>query len=337
MGIMTIENDGFAFGDIPIKRGEAICPMPSKTKIFIDGREGTTGLCIDSRLEGRVDLELLHIDDALRKDPTERKRLINEADVVFLCLPDDAARESVSFCENDRTVIIDASTAHRTNDAWAYGLPELGEEYKAKIIGSKRIAVPGCYATGFLLLMQPLVKAGLLPADYPVTCAAASGYSGGGKKLIAVYDEHGTEEKMNAPRFYATGLNHKHLPEMQKISGLQYPPVFLPMVGNYYNGMTVVCPILPRLLPKKVTKDGLRKFYGEVYAGEANIQLMPADESVSLDNGFLGATECNGTNNVQLFILGNDEQIMLASRLDNLGKGASLAAVQLMEMALGGK
>ena len=217
-------------------------------RVFVDGQEGTTGLEINERLKKRNDINLLKIDPDKRKEKSERKKLINEADIVFLCLPDDAARESVSLLENSGARIIDSSTAHRTNDLWTYGLPELSTSQREKIRTSKRVSVPGCYATGFNLLMHPLIKEGIVPWDYPATCHAVSGYSGGGKKLIARYEQAASlDESMKSPRFYSLGLKHKHIPEMQKISGLISPPLFTPIVGPYYKGMTVAVPLHSRL------------------------------------------------------------------------------------------
>ena len=227
-------------------------------KVFVDGQEGTTGLQIHERLQARKDIEILKIDPEKRKDPKERKKLINEADIVFLCLPDEAARESVSLVENNNTRIIDASTAHRTNDSWAYGLPELSPAHREKIRNSSRVSVPGCHATGFNVLMYPLIKEGLVQKDYPVTCHSVTGYSGGGKKRIAEYDAAGvSDESMKSPRFYALSLKHKHLPEMQKISGLAKPPLFTPIIGANYKGMTVAIPLYSSLLPKKSSAESI--------------------------------------------------------------------------------
>ena len=219
-------------------------------KIFVDGQEGTTGLQINERLQKRNDVDLLKIDPDKRKDLGERKRLINEADIVFLCLPDDAAKESVALAEGSKARIIDASTAHRTNSAWAYGFPELSPDFRNRIRNSDRVSVPGCYASGFIALMYPLIKEGIVPTAYPVTCHAVSGYSGGGKKRIAEYDAADpSDDSMKSPRFYALALKHKHMPEMQKISGLPNLPLFTPIIGPYYKGMTVAVPLYSSLLP----------------------------------------------------------------------------------------
>lgn len=305
-------------------------------KIFVDGQEGTTGLQINERLQMRSNIELLRIDPEKRKDSLERKKLLNEADIVFLCLPDEAAKESVSLVENDRTRIIDASTAHRTNEMWAYGLPELSPQHRENIRVSKRVSVPGCYATGFNILMYPLVKEGIVPKDYPVTCHAVSGYSGGGKKLIARYETpEPLDESMRSPSFYALGLKHKHLPEMQKISGLAQPPLFTPMVGPYYTGMTVAIPLYSRLLCERRGAAALSDFYSEYYAGQRFIKVFSYGSESNLMNGFLYATGCNDTNMLEIYTAGGDEHILLTARLDNLGKGASGAAVQCMNIMLG--
>lgn len=306
------------------------------TRIFVDGQEGTTGLQINERLQKRLDLEILKIDPEKRKDMEERKKLLNKADIVFLCLPDDAARESVSFVDNDSTRIIDASTAHRTNDDWAYGMPELGSSFREKIRTSKRVSVPGCYATGFNILLHPLIKEGLVPVDYPVTCHAVSGYSGAGKKMIALYETgEPLEESMKSPRFYAMGLKHKHIPEMQKYSGLVQPPLFSPIIAAYYKGMTVAIPLYTRLLKNNASAAEVCASLAGFYEGQSFVKVFPFGSEGSLVNGFLSATGCNDTNMLEINVTGNDEHIMLSARLDNLGKGASGAAVQCMNIMLG--
>lgn len=303
-----------------------------KHKVFIDGKEGTTGLKIFERFAGRDDLEILAIGDEKRKDVAERKRLINEADVVFLCLPDAAARESVSLVENEHTVIIDASTAHRTLENWAYGLPELSEEQRAAVCTSKRIAVPGCYATGFVTVVAPLVRLGILPKDYPVTAHAVSGYSGGGKKLIAEYEASDRAPGYDSPRLYALGLAHKHIPEMHKYSGVAYAPVFNPLVCDYYNGMAVSVPLYTRLLNKKLSPKELALQYADFYAGQQFISVLPHEE---VTEGILYSNALAGTNRLEIIVCGNEDQLTVVSRFDNLGKGASGAAVQCMNLALG--
>ncbi len=303
-----------------------------KHKVFIDGKEGTTGLKIFERFAGRDDLEILAIDEGKRKDVTERKKLINEADVVFLCLPDTAARESVSLVENEHTVIIDASTAHRTLDNWVYGLPELSKEQRAAVCAGKRIAVPGCYATGFITVVAPLVRLGILPKDYPVTAHAVSGYSGGGKKLIAEYEANDRATGYDSPRLYALGLTHKHIPEMHKYSGVTYAPIFNPLVCDYYSGMAVSVPLYTRLLNKKLSPKELARQYADFYAGQQFISVLPHAE---VTEGILYSNALAGTNRMEIIVCGNSEQLTVVSRFDNLGKGASGAAVQCMNLALG--
>lgn len=303
-----------------------------KKKVFIDGREGTTGLQIVERLEHRPELELLTIDDTKRKDAAARKKLINEADVVFLCLPDDAARESVSLVENDRTVIIDASTAHRTLDSWAYGFPELGPDFREKIQTGKRIAVPGCYASGFVSVVRPLVATGLLPGGYPVTAFGLSGYSGGGKRLIAEYEDAARSQEYQSPRQYALALSHKHLPEMHKYGMLEHSPVFSPVVCDYYKGMTVSVPLHTRLLAERVTPAQLAQRYADYYKNQQFISVLSYE---SLPGGVLYANTLAGTNRLQIIVCGADSRLEVVARLDNLGKGASGAAVQCMNLALG--
>lgn len=308
-----------------------------KTKIFIDGKEGTTGLKIFDRFKSRNDLEIMLIDEDKRKDKNERAKFINESDITFLCLPDNAAIESVSLIDknNDRTKIIDASTAHRTNPEWAYGFPELSLEHREKIKNSSRIAVPGCYASGFISLVYPLITAGILPRDYPVTCHAVSGYSGAGKKMIAVYEGDEMPYEYNSPRQYALTQNHKHLPEMQKICDLDYPPVFNPIVDDYYAGMVVTVPIITRLLNGNYTASDIHKALSEHYKNEYFVKVMELGGTETLPDGFLAANTLEGTNDMQIFVCGNDERVLLCSRLDNLGKGASGAAIQCMNIVLG--
>lgn len=311
--------------------------MKARYKVFIDGGEGTTGLKIHQRFEGREDLELLHIDEEKRKDPKERKRLINLSDVTFLCLPDNAAREAVSLIEegNTRTKIIDASTAHRTDPDWVYGFPELSREQREKIKSANRVAVPGCYASGFIACVYPLVKAGILPDDYPVTCHGISGYSGAGKKMIAIMEGEDKPEDCCCGRQYALGQTHKHLPEMQKICGLKYRPMFSPIVDDYYSGMVVSVPLHTRCLTKMRTLKEIHEVMEKHYEGQTFVKVAaPGGEDV-LKDGFLPANTLAGTNLMQIFVCGNDEQVLLAARFDNLGKGASGAAVQCMNIMMG--
>lgn len=306
-------------------------------KVFVDGHEGTTGLKINERLLRRKDIKLLKIEHKKRKDPDERAKFINEADIVFLCLPDDAAKESVSLVKNNKTKIIDASTAHRTNPDWVYGLPEINKIQRKKIRDSNRVSVPGCHATGFILAVYPLIKKGILQNDHPLVSYSLTGYSGGGKKMINIYediDHH--KEELIAPRHYALTLSHKHIPEMQFVTGLKYPPLFLPIVGNFYNGMAVSIPLLTRSLNKMVSAQDINDILSEYYDGEVFINVIHMDANeILLDNGFLNPVACNNTNMLDIFTFGNNEQIVLISRFDNLGKGASGAAVQNMNIMLG--
>lgn len=298
-------------------------------KVFIDGKEGTTGLKIYERLGDRKDISLLLLPEEKRKDRAARREMINAADVVFLCLPDAAAIEAVSLCDNDRVTIIDASTAHRTDPDWAYGFPELSETHRKKIAQSRRIAVPGCHASGFISLVYPLIAGGILPPDYPFVCHSVTGYSGGGKKMIAEYENAARSSELDSPRQYGLSQKHKHLPEMTKVCGLLYPPVFNPIVSDYYSGMCVTVPIHTRLLAKKMGVEQLKSYFAEYYARQNFIKVL--DEVPA----YLAANPLAGTNRMQICVDGNDERIVLASVFDNLGKGASGAAVQCMNISLG--
>jgi N-acetyl-gamma-glutamyl-phosphate reductase len=306
-----------------------------KTKIFVDGQEGTTGLQIHERLSLRPELELIEIEPAYRKDPTARAACLNAADVAFLCLPDSAAKESASLVVNPRTCIIDASTAHRIDPAWVYGVPELGADYRAAIRTSKRIANPGCHATAFALAIRPLVQRGLIPADFPLSCFSITGYSGGGKKMIADYERTPLPEALKSPRPYALGLMHKHLPEMKVHAGLANAPIFTPIVGSFYQGLTVTVPLPLRQLPVGPSPQALHHALVEIYAGERFIRVLPfGDESV-LDSGFFDVQANNGTNRCDVAVFGHADQAVVMARLDNLGKGASGAAIQCMNLHLG--
>lgn len=306
------------------------------TKVFVDGQEGTTGLKIFEYLSARDDIEILRIDDARRKDVDERRRLINASDVTFLCLPDVASRESVSLvdADNHRTVMIDASTAFRTQDDWAYGLPELMPAQRERMRTAKRIAVPGCHASAFVLAMKPLVEGGLVSADFAAHAYSISGYSGGGKKLIAEY-EAGGNARLTSPRPYALGLNHKHLPEMAVRSGLKNGPVFTPIVGNFLKGLAVTTYFSPNQLARSAKPQDVQNLFAEYYANEPFIRVLPFNAETNLDDGFFDVQACNDTNRVDLFVFGNDERFVTVSRLDNLGKGASGAAIQCMNLAIG--
>jgi N-acetyl-gamma-glutamyl-phosphate reductase len=305
-------------------------------KVFVDGQEGTTGLQIRDRLLGHGGVALIEIDPDKRKDTAERQRLLNEADVSFLCLPDAAARESAELATNPRARLIDASTAHRTDPSWVYGLPELDGEQRVKIRGAKRVANVGCHAVGFILLVRPLVAAGVLPKDYPVTCHSLTGYSGGGKKLIAQYEAPGRPRfPLGAPRHYALAMKHKHVPEMQKYAGLGFRPLFNPIVGDFYKGMAVTVPLENRLLARKPSANSVHGLLAEYYDGERFVKVMPFDATANLQDGYFDPMGSNDTNRNDVFVFGNDEQMVLVSRLDNLGKGASGAAVQNMNLMLG--
>ncbi len=305
------------------------------TKVFIDGQEGTTGLKIVERLNGRTDIELLKIDEAKRKDPEERKKLINASDFTILCLPDIAAIEAVSLVENENTHIIDASTAHRVDPEWAYGFPELSPEHREKIRTSKRVAVPGCYASGFISMAYPLVKNGILPKDYPVAVHAVSGYSGAGKKGIAQYTDANRAKDFDSPRQYALTQQHKHLPEMKIIPGLEYEPAFDPYVCDYYAGMTVSLPLHTRMLTRTVTPADVREMFAEHYKGSNFIKVAELDGKDVLPDGFIPANTLENTNNMEIIVSGNELRLLIVSRLDNLGKGASGAAVQCLNIMMG--
>lgn len=308
--------------------------MKMKTKVFIDGSEGTTGLRIHERFAGRDDIELLPIDPKKRKDVNERKRLINQSDITFLCLPDDAARESVSLVENDQVKIIDTSTAHRTQEGWAYGFPELSKEHRQKIKTGKRIAVPGCYATGFITIIYPLIAGGILPADYPVSAFAMSGYSGAGKKTIAVYEAAERDKELDAPREYALSQSHKHLKEMQKITGLDRAPLFSPIICDYYSGMLLTTPFYADMLSKEKTPEGIHTFLKEYYAGQKFVKVMPFGKEADY-NGFLAGNACSGWDGIEIYVTGNEDRILVSTRFDNLGKGASGAAIECLNIMLG--
>lgn len=298
-------------------------------KIFIDGKAGTTGLRIEERLSARRDVEIISLPEELRKDAAARKEALNGADVVFLCLPDDAAREAVSMIENDTTVVIDTSTAHRTNPAFAYGFPELGEEFANKIKKSNRIAVPGCHACGFIALIHPLVKAGILAADTPLAVHSITGYSGGGKKMIAEYEADEVSSLLGAPRQYGITQAHKHIPEMMKISGIEKAPIFSPIVSSFYSGMEVTVPLFAESL-----KYGTASDIAEIYNATYNTPIVKFRGSND-EGGFLSAARYSGLDSMSVELYGSDERILLVARYDNLGKGASGAAVECLNMKLG--
>ena len=303
-------------------------------RIFVDGQEGTTGLQINEYLARRSDVELLRIDPARRKDSEERARLLNAADVAFLCLPDAAAREAVTLVTNPLTCIIDASTAHRTLAGWVYGLPELAPGQRDLIRAAKRIANPGCHASSFVLLVRPLVAAGVLPPDYPINCFSLTGYSGGGKKMIEQY-RAGGDHRLEAPRQYGLGLAHKHLPEMKMHGGLNRVPIFAPVVGNFYKGLAVSIGLRTDHLRAGASAESVHEALARYYEGERFLQVMPLNDPQAMDETYFDVQACNDTNRVDVFVFGRDDQVMLIARMDNLGKGASGAAVQAMNLHLG--
>jgi len=305
-----------------------------KHPVFVDGQEGTTGLRIHEYLSQRDDVELLRIDPDRRKDPAERARLLNAAKVAFLCLPDTAAREAVVLLNNPDTCLIDASTAHRTDASWVFGLPELAPGQRDRLRSAKRIANPGCHATAFILLLRPLVDAGLVPAGLPVSATSITGYSGGGKKMIEQY-EAGGDARLASPRPYALKLAHKHLPEMMVHTGLRGAPVFLPIVGSFYKGLAVTVPLHFSELAPGTKGPQLHAALERHYADERFIRVMPLSDAATLDEGYFDVQACNDTNRVDIFVFASDTQALLIARLDNLGKGASGAAVQCMNLHLG--
>ena len=304
-------------------------------KVFIDGKEGTTGLKIFERFAKRSDLEIIEIDEEKRKDSSERAKCINASDFTFLCLPDAASIEAVSLCTNPKTRIIDASTAHRVNPAWAYGFPELDKSFREKIEKSNRVANPGCYASGFNAIAYPLVKSGIMPKDYPVCANAVSGYSGAGKKAIALYEADGRNFELDSPRLYALTQGHKHLPEMKIISGLEYEPIFNPYVCDYFQGMTVTIGLFTRLLAKKVTAKDVWEMFASHYEGCNFVKVAGFMGEGTLAEPFIPANTLANTNMMEVFVYGNDDRICVTTRLDNLGKGASGAAVQSLNIMMG--
>ena len=296
-------------------------------KVFIDGSAGTTGLRIYGRLSGRKDIELITLSEELRKDNNARKDAINSADIVFLCLPDTAAKEAVSFVENPDTCIIDTSTAHRTAEGWTYGFPEIGNR-KEEIIKSKRIANPGCHASGFIALVAPLVECGILKKDVRLTCFSLTGYSGGGKKMIAQYEDNGRDTLLEAPRMYGLSQAHKHLPEMKAICNLDTDPVFCPVVAPYYSGMQVTVSIFKEMA--QIGTNDIEFAYKQYYQGTVVRYNKKTDQE-----GFISAALFEGRDDMAISVFGNDDRILLVSSFDNLGKGASGAAVQNMNLVLG--
>lgn len=301
-----------------------------KKKIFIDGSAGTTGLDIVRRISARTDIELMTLPEEKRKDVEARREAINNADIAFLCLPDAAAIESAGLVENDKTVLLDTSTAHRTDPLWAYGFPELSNEFFEKIKNSKRIAVPGCHASGFIALVYPLVESGLIDKSEKLTCFSLTGYSGGGKKMIAEYESETRDPLFDAPRQYGIAQTHKHLPEMGAVTGLENSPVFCPIVADFYSGMEVTVPIFASSLLGGATADDIKKIYEKKYRGPVVNFVSDASE-----NGFLSAAKLSGTDKMEISVHGNADRILLTARYDNLGKGACGAAIECLNIVLG--
>jgi N-acetyl-gamma-glutamyl-phosphate reductase len=304
------------------------------TRVFVDGQEGTTGLRIHEYLAQRSDVEVLRAAPALRKDANERARLLNAADVAFLCLPDAAAREAAALVTNPSTCLIDASTAHRTASDWVFGLPELAPEQRARSRAAKRIANPGCHATGFILLVRPLVDAGLLSSTALLSATSITGYSGGGRKMIEQY-EAGGDPRLTSPRPYGLKLNHKHIPEITTHARLETAPVFMPMVANFLKGLSVAVPLHLSTLKRGTTAEHLQAALAARYDGERFVRVMPLRDPSVLEDGYFDVQACNGTNRVDIFVFASEAQALLMCRLDNLGKGASGAAVQCMNLHLG--
>ncbi|MBQ2236528.1 MAG: N-acetyl-gamma-glutamyl-phosphate reductase [Clostridia bacterium] len=299
-------------------------------KVFIDGKAGTTGLRIYERLESRNDIELITLSEELRKDINARKKALNSADIAFLCLPDAAARESVSLIENPDTVVIDTSTAHRTNSEWAYGFPELSSDFEEKIKNSKRIAVPGCHASGFIALVYPLIKNGIISADALLSCFSITGYSGGGKKMIAEYEQDNRDALLDAPRQYGIAQSHKHLPEMTVVTGVKNNPVFCPIVASFYSGMEVTVPVFASLLNEGKSIEDIKNIYRNCY--NSDIVYFAEDTA---EEGFMSANKLSGKDSMEISVAGNEERILLIARYDNLGKGASGAAIECLNIVLG--
>ncbi len=300
--------------------------MQDKTKVFIDGSHGTTGLRIHDRIREREDIDLLTIPDDLLKDPDIKKEFLNKADIVFLCLPDDAARQSVEMVEDKDVVLIDTSTAHRTSDGWCYGFPELKGQ-KERIRASKRIANPGCHAAGFISLAAPLVEEGIISKESLLSCFSVTGYSGGGKKMISQYEEH-TDPLLFAPRVYGLSQEHKHLPEMIRYSGLYNAPVFCPLVASYYSGMETVISLTGDMVKGGI--KAIKNCYKDIYKGNIVYFREGTDEG-----GYMSASRFAGRDDMEISVMGNEDRILLISRFDNLGKGASGSAIQNMNIVMG--
>lgn len=303
-------------------------------KLFIDGKEGTTGLRIFQRLQGRTDLEIIQLPEECRKDVRSREEAINASDIVLLCLPDEAARESVSLLHRPQTRVLDTSTAHRTQPGWAYGFPELSTQHREAISSGRFVAVPGCHASGFVALITPLLAAGLLSPDAPLACYSLTGYSGGGKRMIAQYETPPSDPMLASPRVYGLGQQHKHLREMQMIPGLAAPPIFSPIVAPYYSGMLVLVPLHSAMVHAEHPKAALWECLASHYAGSPVVHVLSEDD-VNAWKGFLPAHALAGKDSMELMVLGNDERLQLGAWFDNLGKGASGAAIQCLNLMLG--
>lgn len=303
------------------------------TKVFINGQAGTTGLRIKDRLKSRDDIELLEISEDKRKDSDEIKKFINESDITFLCLPDDAAKEAVTLLDKDNThtKIIDASTAHRTNPDWAYGFPELSADFRKNIETNRLIANPGCYASGFISIVYPLIAHGIIDKNYPLTCFAVSGYSGGGNKAIAQYESDEREKELDSPRQYALTQTHKHLKEMKAITGIERLPIFSPMICDYKCGMVVSIPLFTDMLAKNISPDEVRDILAAHYENSKFVKVRPK----GFIENMIGANNFEGKDDMEIEVNGNEDRFVITSRFDNLGKGASGAAIQCMNIACG--
>lgn len=304
------------------------------TKVFVDGQAGTTGLKIYEHLARRCDVEILRIDGAKRKDIQIRHQLINASDITFLCLPDAVSRESATLVANDRTVLIDASTAFRTNPDWVYGLPELTHDQRRRIRNAKRIAIPGCHASAFILTMRPLIDAGVVTPEFAAHSYSITGYSGGGSKTMIADYKGGCNMKLMSPRPYALELTHKHLPEMAAHTGLKLAPIFTPIVGNFYKGLAVTTYFSPQHIAKRVTPQDIQFLFTEYYEREVFVRVAPFNADDNLDTGFFDVQANNDTNRVDLFVFGTEERFITVARLDNLGKGAAGAAIQCMNLVI---
>ena len=305
------------------------------TKVFIDGRAGTTGLQIEGRMGLREDIELITLPEELKKDAGARKDAINRADFVFLCLPDAAARDAAAMVENGHTRVIDASTAHRTDPAWAYGFPELSAQHRRAIERARLVANPGCHATGFISLIYPLVQLGIVSPDYPLCAHSLTGYTGGGKKMIQQYGSPERDTEYDSPRHYGLDLSHKHIPEMMQVCGLKRKPVFCPIVCDFPQGMLVTIPLYFDMLPHGGSLEQLQRAYQDFYGGQKNIHVAPVMGGDLIRDGFLGSNNVVGTNDLNIFVCGNETQAIVAAQFDNLGKGASGAAVQNLNIMMG--